>query len=119
MRLATIVGSFTVLGLCACTHLVQESTQQVHVSSQPSGAAVYVSNVRQPDITPTVVTLDPRRTHEVRVEKECYASYRSVLRPGMGLRTYGTVQIPVSQLDTSVHAQLQPMCAPMVRKEER
>ena len=104
---AFIVGSLLMTG---CTMFVQEPTQTVLLSSTPSAATVYVDGALHAESTPVSLTLDPRRSHAVRVEKPCYATTPVKLQPGMGSRSFGTYTIPVSQLPPTVHVDLRSVC---------
>lgn len=118
-RLGVVVLGVGLLGVGACSHLVQETSQPVQVISSPDGAQVRINDTVQLGETPLTVYLDPRRTYAVTVEKPCYTAGTVQLQPSMGLRSYGTVQIPVNQLAPTVHVALRPTCDQNVKREGR
>jgi hypothetical protein len=66
------------IGLAGCATIIQGTTQQIGVSSQPSGAVVKVNN--QPmGQTPIVLNLKRRDSHTVTIELDGYQPYNQAL----------------------------------------
>lgn len=99
------------IGLAGCTSLVQEDRQSVQVTSVPAGAVVSVDGSRQDAPTPMTMRLDPRRSHDLVIEKDCYATAHVPLQPDLGKRQlFLSVYDLVNQLPPTVHVDLTPTC---------
>lgn len=104
-----ILGAL-IIGLCGCSMLAQERAQRVSVVTTPPGAVVVVEGQRHHEVTPTQVSLDPRRTHTVVLEKACHQVTTADVRPFMGARMHAGLLVPVSQLPETLHVAMRPTC---------
>lgn len=71
LYIISLIISFVFL-CSSCCSIVQGRTQQVGISSNPSGAEVTIDGLNV--ITPATVSLDRKNSYNVRMEKEGYES---------------------------------------------
>ena len=72
-----------------CATIVSGRTQNLPVSSKPSGAIVTVGQQKQ--LTPAVFILDKRQDYIVRIEKEGYRSVEIMLKKGLSGWIFGNI----------------------------
>ena len=77
-------------GLMGCATFIHGSSQEVEVTSTPSGAQVEVDG-RPVGETPTTAVLERDRRYSVRIYQKGYAPHRTVLRPGRSLGTAANI----------------------------
>lgn len=70
----TLVGGLAVAVFAACATIMHGSTQDIAVSSQPSGATVMVDNERLGE-TPVTAEMDRGSEHTIELELEGYEPY--------------------------------------------
>jgi hypothetical protein len=75
LRTLSIAGMLLLLG---CATIMQGTTQNVGISSSPSGAQVSI-NGRQFGKTPVIANLSRKDNHIVRIELEGYESFEATL----------------------------------------
>ena len=83
---ALLAGSF----LSGCATIVKGTTQEVPVSSEPTGARVSVDGSAA-GTTPTTVTLSRKSNHMVTIEKEGFQSESVAITKSMGAAVAGNI----------------------------
>lgn len=84
IRLLLVVIGIAAVSLCTgCATIVKGTTQEVPVSSEPTGARVSVDGTAA-GTTPTTVTLSRKANHMVTIEKDGYQSESVAITKLMG-----------------------------------
>lgn len=103
--------SFLVIGvitLCGCATIIDGTTQEITIDSNPQGATVYVTTIKDGVLGPKteagqtpLTVLVPRKDGAIIVEKEGYQSQQVELVRGMNPWVFGDV-LMTSLLSTSI-----------------
>lgn len=85
-----IALSLVAASLSGCATIMHGSSQPVGISSNPTGAQVFVDN-QVMGVTPVTATLSRKDHHTVRVEMPGYAPYEMKLTRGMSGWVWGNL----------------------------
>jgi len=84
------VSAFVVLCTTGCATIVKGTTQEIPVSSDPTGARVSVDGATA-GTTPTTVTLSRKSNHMVTIEKEGFQSESVAITKSMSAAVAGNI----------------------------
>lgn len=89
-RLATFASLALVLAVSGCATIMQGSTQQVSLSSSPTGATINV-NGRPLGTTPAAVDLKRKDNHVISIELDGYRPYEVALTRSVSGWVWGNI----------------------------
>jgi hypothetical protein len=89
-RAPVLVGVTMTLALGGCASIMQGTTQQVSLSSSPSGASITV-NGRALGTTPAAVDLKRKDNHVIRIELDGYQPYEVALARSVSGWVWGNI----------------------------
>ena len=88
ISLAAVVASAVLLSSCAS--IIHGSTQKIHVTSQPAGAAITVDE-KPSGTTPTDLKVSRKTSHLVELTLPGYRRYEVTLEPKFNSATMGNI----------------------------
>ena len=90
MKLRAIILAGSIVSTGACATIMQGSNQGIAVNSTPAGASVSVDG-KPMGTTPTVLRLERRSAHTVRLEMQGYAPYEMQLEKKLSGWVWGNI----------------------------
>lgn len=89
---ASVMSGLVALLFSSCAAIVSGTTQDINVSSKPSGANVLLED-QLVGTTPTVLQLSRKTSHRVNIHHPGYRDYEVVIEPAANLTSAGNLLV--------------------------